>query len=777
MDEVARIEEPATGRALALTGGEVWVLGRSLTADMMFDDPGCSRHQARLRRDGEDYWLEPLSKGTPTCVNGRPCSRPRRLRDGDTVGFASVLLRFGQGRGDEAQTTLAPPRRDVAPADGPRRIPLDRTVTLGRAVNGPDDIALPHPSVSRRHLEIAPTVTGHQVRDLGSTNGTFVNGDALTSPRLLRPGDRIDVGPFSFVYDGIQLEGRSRRGNVDLQAHGLCVEVADRTSGRTVRLLDRVDVAIGPCELVCIIGASGSGKSTMMNLLSARAPASAGRVTLNGLDLHANFDALKQDISFVPQSDILHESLTLREALGYAAELRLPPDLGPEARAEIINQAAASVDLAPRLDMKIASLSGGQKKRASLACEILNNPSLLFLDEVTSGLDESTDREVMHLLRSLADSGMTIVCVTHTLVNIEEFCDRVVVLAPGGLLVFDGAPHAALNFFAVTRLGQVFERLESEGGTACRARFERDRCNQPPPPPPGTPLRASSRFEHCRMAMHQLGILIRRGTRLLLTDQRGLTMAACQSMTIGTLVGWSFADFGADYQQTASVSALVMLLGLSALWLGCNTASKDIVGELAIYRRERDVNLSTAAYILSKFVVTGSFTLIQTTAMLLLAGLFAERMPGSIVALAPVLWLAGLLGTSLGLVISSVSNSRDQANTLVPLALVPQFILSGAMVPHPPAWIDLLSKVMISGRWITETLISVADRIDGPLRQFDLAVLSSLIQNRRMLEITNVTMVNRICEPIGLGLGIMSIHTFVFLTGAFFIILFRYKRR
>ena len=209
-----------------------------------------------------------------------------------------------------------------------------------------------------------------------------------------------------------------------------------------------------------------------MNIMAGRVLPSEGTVLLNGGDLHANFQALKQDIAFVPQQDVLHEQLTLRQALDYTAQLRLPPDTTVEQRHAAVNNAARSVDLLDRLDQRVGALSGGQKKCASLASEILNRPSLLLLDEVTSGLDESTDWQIMRLLRRLADDGVTIIVVTHTLANVTEFCDKVICMGRGGQPTFVGAPSEVLEFFAVHRLGEVFDRTDELGAECWRARFE-----------------------------------------------------------------------------------------------------------------------------------------------------------------------------------------------------------------------------------------------------------------------------------------------------------------
>ena len=357
-------------------------------------------------------------------------------------------------------------------ATTPDRVLLDHGLTVGRQAM-PGQVVLDHPNVSRRHAAFEVVDGTIVLRDLGGTNGTYVNGTRLRGARPLVPGDRIDIGPFELTFDGTALTRAWRVGNVELLVHDVSFDVPGRRSGAAPqRILHAASLRIRPSEFVAIIGANGSGKSTLMSILAGRAFPSEGAVLLNGGDLHANFAALKQDIAFVPQQDVLHEQLTLRQALDYAAQLRLPPDTTVEQRRAAVNDAARSVDLFDRLDQRIGSLSGGQKKCASLASEILNRPSLLFLDEVTSGLDESTDWEIMRLLRRLADDGMTIVVVTHTLANVTEFCDKIVCMGRGGQPTFVGAPTEVLDFFAVRRLGEVFNRMDELGAENWRARFE-----------------------------------------------------------------------------------------------------------------------------------------------------------------------------------------------------------------------------------------------------------------------------------------------------------------
>ena len=155
---------------------------------------------------------------------------------------------------------------------------------------------------------------------------------------------------------------------------------------------------------------------------------------------------------------------------------------------------------------------------------------------------------------------------------------------------------------------------------------------------------------------------------------------------------------------------------LSAIWLGCNAASKDIVGELAIYRRENDVNLSTAAFIGAKYLVSCVFTVLQLAFVYVLVALLADGIPGDRLQQFMLLTVGAMAGTAMGLVISALANTRDQATTIVPLALVPQLILAGVLVPKLPYLATAVAKIAVSGYWLTEAMKSVFIAAEGPIR-------------------------------------------------------------
>jgi ABC-type multidrug transport system ATPase subunit len=649
------------------------------------------------------------------------------------------------------------------------RLPLDHSLTVGRQAI-PGQVVLDHPNVSLRHAAIDVADGCVVLRDLGGTHGTYVNGALVRRARSLMPGDRIDIGPFGFVFDGTTLISAQRVGNVELLVEGISCDVPDgRHSGSLKRILDSASMRICPAEFVGIIGANGTGKSTLINILAGRAHPSEGSVRLNEVDLNANFLVLKRDIAFLPQRDVLHEQLTLRQALGYTARLRLPPDTTIAQRREAVYDAARSVGLLDKLDQRIGALSGGQRKCAGLASEILNRPSLLLLDEVTSGLDENADWEVMRLLRQLSDAGTTIVVITHTLTSAAAFCDKILCLGGNGQSTFFGAPAEALDFFAVDRLGDVFGRIDELGAEHWRARFESQVDTSAAPAvamgsyPRSDRPRAQRHHEPplvtAGRTLRQGAVLLQRNTRLLLSDRRTLAMAAIQSVLIGGLVGYAFGQFGSGQERVNAQNALLLLLGLSAIWLGCNAASKEIVGDLAIYRREHDINLSTAAFIGAKFLVSAAFTMLQLAVVYALVSVLAEKIPGDRLEQFLLLNIAAFTGTAIGLLISAFADTRDQATTIVPLALVPQLVLAGVLVPKLPDLATNVAKVAVSGFWITEAMKSVFIAAEGPIR---------------VIDAHTGMVINMTAQPVGLSAAIVATHALAFLALAYLVTMLRH---
>jgi hypothetical protein len=300
---------------------------------------------------------------------------------------------------------------------------------------------------------------------------------------------------------------------------------------------------------------------------------------------------------------------------------------------------------------------------------------------------------------------MSIVCVTHTLANLYDYCDDLVVLATGGHLAFAGSVADALHHFGGATLGDVLADLNER-----QAKPWRSAAAAPEPAKPASAAAVSAAPKRRGLSLgdtlHQFRVLLHRNVTLLFADRRALFLAGIQSVIVGGLLGYAFADFG-ETDVLRWEKSLVLLLGITSLWMGCNSASKDIVGEWHVFRREHDVNLSTLSFVLSKFLVTSALAVTQVLALLLFAGIAIDRIPGGVVAQLPVLVGASLAGVTLGLVISSLCNTRDQASIIVPLAVAPQLILGGDLAPLPGPALDL-AKIVSSAYHVRVNMEHVA---------------------------------------------------------------------
>ena len=303
---------------------------------------------------------------------------------------------------------------------------------IGRAID--NDIVIHDVLASRYHAFLAPTPIGTEIRDANSINGTFVNGTRVGSA-LLSEGDVVTIGNVDLMFTGGVLLRRQ--------------EAATRTGGLEVRqvdfsidgknLLEKISMTARPGTLTAIIGGSGAGKSTLSRLIAGYATPTSGTVTFEGHNIHTAYATLRTRIGMVPQDDVVHRQLTVNQALGYAAELRLPPDTSKADREQVVAQVLDELGLTEHADTRVDKLSGGQRKRASVALELLTGPSLLILDEPTSGLDPALDLQVMTMLRQLADAGRVVLVVTHSLTYLDV-CDQVLLMAPGGKTAFLGPP-------------------------------------------------------------------------------------------------------------------------------------------------------------------------------------------------------------------------------------------------------------------------------------------------------------------------------------------------
>jgi ABC-type multidrug transport system ATPase subunit len=570
--------------------------------------------------------------------------------------------------------------------------PAPASVTIGRAPTATIPIA--EPSVSWHHATIEATPQGHVLRDEGSSSGTFVNG-LRTRTHRLEPGDIVQVGPVVLVYDGAQLvRADGSIGGVDIEVRRLTVELGGQP------ILRDVSATIARNEFTAVIGGSGSGKSTLLRAISGILPATSGDVLYNGQGITRSLDAFRPLMGFVPQRDIVHPLLTVRGALGYAAQLRLPADWSAEARSERIEEVVERVGLEDRIDHQIGRLSGGQVKRVSVALELLGNPRVLFLDEPTSGLDPGLDKRLMGLFRSLADGNRTVVVVTHATAHLDE-CDRVLMLAPGGRLVYDGDPVTLPRRFGVDTYADAFTVVEREPDSI--------------EPLPASAPRRRDVAARTAWPRHRVGfgrcyrVVARRSLELALRDRRNLAILLLQAPVIGLIlaaVGGEGA-FGDPAAPIGSTQTIAFALALVAIWFGLINAIREIVKERPIADRERLAGLRGDAYVLAKLT---PLLLLTGAQCLLLVALITPRtgwpdgglvVSGFADAFVSLL-LLGLASVAVAFVVSALAANEDQAASTIPFLLIPQFLLAGVVFPLGDI-ASVVSRLMI-GRWGAEAV-------------------------------------------------------------------------
>ncbi|HVV84284.1 MAG TPA: ATP-binding cassette domain-containing protein [Kofleriaceae bacterium] len=561
-------------------------------------------------------------------------------------------------------------------------------LTIGRAGT---DLVLDQPMVARRHAELRWHDGRHHLRDTGSGQGTWVNGVRLAGERALAPGDVVQIGTFQLTYDGDSLDSVDQRGAIRIDARDVVRRAGDRV------LLDATTLSIEPCEFVAIVGASGAGKSTLMMALCGFQRATSGRVSINGDDLYASFDAYRSILGYVPQEDILHRTLTVERALHHAARLRLPADTTAAEIAARIADVLAAVDMTGHAGKRIDQLSGGQRKRVSIACELLADPPLLFLDEPTSGLDPGLEHRLMYTLRRLADGGRTIVLVTHATANIRV-CDHIAYLA-GGKLVYFGPPAQAPAFFGVDDFPAIYASTDDpddprESAERWQARWRasmqhRAYAVERPARAPAAPS-AEQQAERARRARtytlsraRQLAVMTRRYYELVLADRKNLALLLLQAPVIGFLLAMVSTTTGLTAGRIEA-KKVVFMLAASGVWFGVINAAREICKERAVLRRERLAGVRAGPYVASKLVVLSGLVLVQGALLLAVVAL-RMKLPAAGVLLPGwlelyvTIALAGLAGLALGLCISAIASTPDKATSLVPIVVVPQVLFAGIM--------------------------------------------------------------------------------------------------
>ncbi|WP_328975659.1 FHA domain-containing protein [Streptomyces canus] len=667
-------------------------------------------------------WPQPQQQPQPQPYAHQPPQKiPQQQGPGAGAGAPPVY-------GDRSPTTF-------------HQFTIGRIMRIGRALE--NDLVVSDLQVSRNHAEFHSTPDGRmEIRDLGSHNGTYVNGQPIPKggSTMLGPSDIVGVGHSTFRIVGDRLEEFVDTGEVTFSARHLTVTV---DGGK--QILKDVSFGVPEKSLIAVIGPSGSGKSTLLKALTGYRPANQGDVLYDNRNLYKQFAELRQRIGLVPQDDILHKELTVKKALKYAAKLRFPADTTGDERESRIDEVLRELKLDIHKEKKVTSLSGGQRKRVSVALELLTKPSLIFLDEPTSGLDPGMDRDVMQLLRGLADDGRTVLVVTHSVAELA-LCDKLLVMAPGGAVAYFGPPEEALNFFGYDTWADVFSAFENYRDYDWAGRWKGSQHYQmyaadidavaaqsvqlppmqamKPPKPQGW--------------MGQFGTLVRRYVSVIASDKGFLALTVILPLVLGAVS--LLIDFGDPLlpkpidprtklpEPNSTATTVLLILAVGACFAGAANSVRELIKERVIYERERATGLSRSAYLMSKVFVLGVITILQGL-MVGVIGFASRGLPkeglvlGSATLAELCLPIMGLGFTSMmfGLIISALVKTSEKTMPLLVMFAIIQVVFTGCLFTlHGTIGVNELSYLMPS-RWAVAAAGATLDfnKVNPPVKPGD----------------------------------------------------------
>ncbi|MCX6127618.1 MAG: ATP-binding cassette domain-containing protein [Proteobacteria bacterium] len=700
------------GGSTVINPGKPFTIGRDKSADIQVMGSKVSRTHLRLEFDGNHWNAVDLDSSNGTFLNGKA------VREFAITELISIFLGGDNGqeirlhplelgkkkskeplkkapiqKGDRTLVASVLENYPASYDDQTSRIRLQQRIRIGR--DAANDWQIEDLTVSRFHAEVVQNDSGgFDLVDLRSSNGSFINGQQVKR-REIEIGDLISIGGATRRFTSDGLDSPVGIDGVDVVAKDLHFSVGDR------QLLKDINFHLGPRSLTAIVGPSGAGKSTLLNAITGRTTPTEGQILIGGRDLHKEFGDLRQRIGLVPQADILHTRLTVKQALNYGAALRFPSETSKAERQARVEEVMEKLELTPRADLRIDKLSGGQRKRASIGLELLTKPSILVLDEPTSGLDPGLDAHVMETLRKLADDGQTVVLVTHSVDNLN-FCDNVVLLASGGRIAYAGPSSTVFTALGKNNWAEVFRMLSSPEALLLSNKKRSGVIS------PSTEL--SQEKVKKQSWVRQLLTLSARYLRVISSDRYYLGLLATIPILIGLICYATAGDLGLGpglpgangefFNPSARSNLMILILG--TVFIGLSTSVQEIIKEDPIRLREKSVGIRSGTYLMSKVLILGIATTIQSVifASILLfnrpvpeKGLFIGSSYLEILFLTVALGFASMC---LGLLVSSILSSPEQAMPILVGLTMAQVVLSGALPGKNEGIIDLISPVVPS---------------------------------------------------------------------------------
>tara|TARA_B100001250_G_scaffold412619_1_gene444349 strand:- start:2314 stop:4608 length:2295 start_codon:yes stop_codon:yes gene_type:complete len=659
-----------------------WLVGSSEDAHIRLDNSRISKQHLQIiyNNDGALY-VNDLNSTNGTFLNGLKINDSHQLKHKDKLqlsGVNDVLIHVEKSYSQDVEYT------NNAIID---KLKSSNKVTIGRGVDC--DIVINHSTVSKFHAAITKlSEKTYLLEDQDSTNGTYVNGRKISKSVEINLNDKIFIGRHQLT-----LEGKVKDLNEELAIAAIGIE---KTYSNGVKALKRMDLSITSKSIIAIMGPSGCGKSTLLKALNGDTPPSKGKIFLFNQELSTNWEYLKTQIGYVPQDDIIHKQLTVSQCLYYTAKLRLE-NLSNEEIEDKIIQVLTDLKMVDKKDHLISNLSGGQRKRVSIAVELMTDPLILFLDEPTSPLDPQTVDDFLGIMKNLSKKGTTVLMVTHKPEDLE-YMDDVIFMAEGGHIVFYGDSKKYKEYFNVKTSVSVFSQISGDSAQVWIDKYLNPR-------PPGN-TSDSFRFNKTSETSYlkQFYWLTSRYFTIKTNDKVNTLLMLSQAPIIAILICLIFQEIS---------SAVLFMMAISAIWLGAQNAAREIVSEGAIYKRERMFNLEILPYILSKISVLTVFSFIQSFIFIFILFLHFSSSPISLhdpFSLFIWMFVLSIASTFLGLLLSSLVKTTERAMTILPLILIPQIMLAGLITKVNNVFVEFISYFTIS-RWGVEGFSIIQEKI------------------------------------------------------------------
>ena len=652
------------------------IVGKGSEANVKLDNERISRNHLQLVYNSEgSLHVTDLGSTNGTFLNGFKlvAGEDKLLKPKDKLqlsGVNGILIVVEKANNSKELNT----HTDIF-----EKLKRKRQITIGR--NSDCDIILDSETVSRYHASVRILKDGtYSIKDLGSRNGTFINGKKVKGITKISLTDKIYIGRHQ-----LSLRGEAKDLSEELAITAIGIE---KTYSNGVKALKRMDLSVPSKSLLAVMGPSGCGKSTLLKALNGDTPATRGKVLLFGQELLSNYDYLKTQIGYVPQDDIVHQQLTVEECMYYTSKIRLdkPSDKKIDDK---INQILKDLNISHIKHNLISEISGGQRKRVSIAVELLTDPLILFLDEPTSPLDPQTVEDFLGILKKLSERGTTVVMVTHKPEDLE-YMDEVIFMAEGGSITYYGDSKKYKQYFNVETAVAVFTQIS--GATANQ--WIKKYLN-PRPLTQTTSQDFNVKSNSNTSLFLQYYWLTMRYFRIKTNDKINSAIMLLQAPIIAILICLIFDEIS---------SGVLFMIAISSIWLGTQNAAREIVSEKAIYKRERMFNLDIFPYLLSKITVLTFFTIIQSFLFICILSIgYGNNIVSVNNAVDAFFWMSfiSVAATFLGLLLSASVNTTEKAMTIVPLILIPQIMLAGLITKVSSPLVEFLSYLTLS-RWGVE---------------------------------------------------------------------------